>query len=151
MNLEEFSSLIGASGGALLILMTLVQISPIKINPWSAVGRIIGKTLNAAVLNEIGDVKNTVKETQDRLDEHIRIDDKRDADFHRQRILQFNNELLRDIPHTKEDFMDILGHIDDYERYCADHPEYRNNIAVHAVKNIEDVYDKRMMKHDFLL
>ena len=31
-----------ASGGALLLFLTLVQITPIKVNPWSAVGKIIG-------------------------------------------------------------------------------------------------------------
>lgn len=150
MDLGNIYSYIGSGGGILLILMTLVQIAPIQINPWSAIGRAIGRVLNGDVLHEIGDVKTTVKETQDRLDAHIRVDDKRDADFHRQRILQFSNELLRDIPHTKEDFMDILGHIDDYERYCAEHPEYRNNMATHAIKSIETTYDKRMEKHDFL-
>ena len=35
-----------AGGGAALLLMTLVQIAPIKINPWSAVARGIGKTMN---------------------------------------------------------------------------------------------------------
>jgi len=150
MELNDIISLAGKGGGLLLILLTIIQITPIQINPWSAIGRAIGKALNSDVLHEIGDVKTTVKNTQDRLDEHIRIDDKRDADTHRQRILQFNNELLRDIPHTKEDFVDIMGQIDDYERYCTDHPDYRNNMAVHAIKNIEKVYDERMEKHDFL-
>ena len=35
-----------AGGGAALLLMTLVQIAPIKVNPWSAVARGIGKTMN---------------------------------------------------------------------------------------------------------
>lgn len=30
-------------GGLLLILMTLVQIAPIKINPWSALAKQLGK------------------------------------------------------------------------------------------------------------
>ena len=46
------------------------------------------------------------------LDEHIAVDDERAADMHRMRILQFNNELLRSIPHTREDFIEILLEID---------------------------------------
>ena len=101
-------------GGVVLVLMTLIQIAPIKINPWSAIGRVFNK-----------DVLNIVKETRKVLEEHIRIDDERDADSHRQRILQFNNELLRDIPHTKEDFTEVLAEIDEYEKYCREHPDYK--------------------------
>lgn len=98
----------------------------------------------------MGEVKTAAQETRDRLDEHIRMDDERDADSHRQRILQFNNELLRDIPHTKEDFTEVLAEIDTYERYCATHPNYKNNRAVHAIAHISKVYDERLEKHDFL-
>ena len=126
-------------GGGLPILLTLIQIIPIKINPWSAIGRVFNK-----------DVLNEVRETRQALEEHIRIDDERDADSHRQRILQFNNELLRDIPHTKEDFTEVLAEIDDYEKYCRDHPDYKNNRAVHAIAHIGKVYDERLEKHDFL-
>ena len=74
----------------------------------------------------------------------------RNADFHRSKILRFNNELLRDIPHTQEDFIEILHEIDLYEKYCDTHPEYENNRATHAVANIKRVYDERLVKHDFL-
>ena len=40
-----------AGGGAALLLMTLVQIAPIKINPWSAVARGIGKTMNKDMMD----------------------------------------------------------------------------------------------------
>lgn len=87
---------------------------------------------------------------QESLDRHIRLDDERNADSHRTRILQFNNELLRDIPHTQEDFIEILAEIDFYEDYCKTHPEYKNHRCVHAIANIGRVYDERLRKHDFL-
>lgn len=137
-------------GGVLLVLLTVIQIAPIKVNPWSAIARLLGKAINADVLQELDDVKGDVKETQKTLDEHIRMDDERNADGHRQRILQFNNELLRDIPHTEEDFIEVLGEIDIYEDYCKTHPEYKNNRAIHAIAHIGKVYDERLEKHDFL-
>ena len=137
-------------GGVLLVLLTVIQIAPIKVNPWSAIARLLGKAINADVLKELDDVKGEVKETQKTLDEHIRIDDERNADSHRQRILAFNNELLRDIPHTEEDFIEVLGEIDFYEDYCKTHPEYKNNRAIHAIAHISRVYDERLEKHDFL-
>lgn len=130
-------------GGILLILMTIVQISPIKINPWSALANAIGRAFNADVLKELDGVKRD-------LAAHVKVDDERNADEHRARILRFNNELLRDIPHTKEEFIDVLADIDFYERYCETHKDYKNNRAVHAIANISRVYDERLQKHDFL-
>ena len=137
-------------GGLLLLLMTVIQIAPIKINPWSAIAKWLGKAINTDVLHELDDVKKGQKDTKEALEEHIRMDDERNADSHRQRILQFNNELLRDIPHTEEDFIEILAEIDFYEDYCQTHPEYKNNRAIHAIGHIGRVYDERLQKHDFL-
>ena len=137
-------------GGLLLLLMTVIQIAPIKINPWSAVAKWLGKAINADVLHELNDVKSAQKDTREALDEHIRMDDERNADYHRQRILAFNNELLRDIPHTQEDFIEVLAEIDFYEDYCKAHPKYKNNRAAHAIAHIGRVYDERLQKHDFL-
>lgn len=131
------------SGVGLVVILSLIQIAPIKIDPWSAIGRMIGRAINGDVLKEI-------KDTKAELDKHIKVDDERNADLHRARILQFNNELLRDIPHTREDFIEVLAEIDHYERYCETHPEYQNNRAVHAISNIGRVYDERLKKHDFL-
>lgn len=139
-----------ASGGSVILLLTLVQITPIKINPWSAIARAIGRAFNGDVMRALDEVKAEQKASRSRLDEHIRMDDEHNADQHRARILRFNNELVRDIPHTKEEFIDILADIDSYERYCKDHQDYKNNRAVHAIANIERVYDERLQKHDFL-
>lgn len=140
MNIQE---LIACGGSLTLLAMTVVQIAPLKINPWSALAKAFGKAINADVLKELEIVKFG-------LANHIRMDDERNADEHRARILAFNNELLRDIPHTKEEFIDILADIDHYERYCKAHPDYENNRAIHAIGNISRVYDERLQKHDFL-
>lgn len=140
MNLKEI--LLGG-GGLLLALLTLVEIAPIKINPWSAIAKAIGRAINSEIMNELKAVKAD-------LADHVRKDDERSADEYRSRILRFNNELLRDIPHTKEEFIDVLADIDQYERYCREHENYRNNRAVHAIANISRVYDDRLREHDFL-
>ena len=134
MSIQE---LLASGGGALLILMTLVEIAPVKINPWSWMAKAIGRAMGLEAIEK-------------KLDSHIRADDERNADWHRARILQFNTELLRNILHTEEDFNEIMYNIDCYERYCAEHPEYKNSRAVHAIANIGRVYDEREEKHDFL-
>ena len=121
----------------------VIQISPIKINPWSWVAKKIGMAVNADISCELSEISQ-------KLDNHITMDDRRTADGHRARILHFNNELLRSINHTKEEFIEVLAEIDAYEFYCKEHPEYPNNRAVLAIENIRDNYRERLQKHDFL-
>ena len=115
---------------------------------FAAIGRALGKALNGAVIEKLDKMEEAQAETRRLLDEHIRVDDERNADLHRTYILRFNMELRRGIQHTDEDFSEILYNIKCYEQYCKDHPEYQNNRAVHAIKHIENVYDERMDRID---
>ncbi len=139
----KLTEIIAAGGGLLAAVMTLLQIAPIKLNPWSWMAKAIGRAINGEVLAKLGQV-------EERLDKHITMDDRRTADGHRSRILHFNNELLRDLPHTKEEFIEVLAEIDAYESYCRDHKDYPNNRAVLAIDNIRSTYKDRLKKHDFL-
>lgn len=130
-------------GGVLVVLLTLVQIAPVKVNPWSAIAKAVDRAVNADVAKELCEIKK-------KLDDHVTMDDRRTADGHRTRILHFNNELLRSIDHTEEEFNEVLAEIDAYEEYCEEHPEYPNNRAVLAIENIRSNYKERLQKHDFL-
>lgn len=147
MSMQE---ILFGGGGLAAILLTLLQLAPIEVNPWSAMAKAIGRAINADVLKELEEVKAGQAKTQKKLDDHIRVDDERNADAHRTRILQFNNELLREIDHTREDFIEVLSEIDFYEKYCDAHRDYQNNRAVCAIENIRRVYMDRLQKHDFL-
>ncbi len=140
MTLSEF---LLSGGGLLFALLSLVEVAPVKWNPWSALAKALGRAVNADLLRELSATKAA-------LEEHIRLDDERNADGHRAKILAFNTELLRGIDHTREDFIEVLAEIDQYESYCRAHPDYKNNRARHAVANIGRVYDDRLAKHDFL-
>lgn len=137
-------------GVGLVAILSLVEIAPVKINPWRAVARAIGRAINGEVLESVEDVKRAQRDTRKALDEHIQSDDERNADTLRMRVLHFNNELLRGDRHTREDFIEILAVIDAYEQYCKNHPNYRNNRASHAIANIGRVYDERLKLRDFL-
>ena len=62
-----------------LVLLSLIEVSPIKINPWSRLAKIIGHALNAEVLEQ-------QKQTQKKLEEHIQVDDERNANLLRTQI-----------------------------------------------------------------
>ena len=110
MNLLE---IITGGGISLFVLLTIIQIAPVKINPWGAIANAFGRAVNAEVLKELAEMKATQKETREKLEAHIDMDDERMADVHRTRILHFNNELLREIDHTKEEFIEALADIDE--------------------------------------
>lgn len=129
--------IITSGGGALFAVSVLVQIAPVKINPWSWIARAIGRAMGIEAIEK-------------KLDAHITMDDRRNADGHRARILRFNNELLQNRPRTKEEFIETLSEIDDYEKYCVDHPEYPNNRATLAIENIRRTYMDRLKQRDFL-
>lgn len=137
---------------------TLLQISPIKINPWSWIGKMLKwiwrafcRSLNADVLDKLSVMEVKQTETEQKLDKHIKLDDEREADKVRASILHFNNELFRFIPHTEEEFVEILFKIDWYNNFCKTHEDYKNSRAMHAIANIERVYDERLEKHDFII
>ena len=142
--------LIRAGGGVVLILMTLVQITPVRINPWSTIGRIIGNTMNKDVMENLETVKSDVKNLKEKHEELRNRMDKDDADECRTRILRFADELRRGVEHSEEFFNQILDDISDYERYCSEHPEYKNSKAVNAIAKIDKVYQKCMEEHSFL-
>lgn len=139
----DILELLLGGGGIAALLLTIVQISPIKVNPWSAMFRAIGRAINAEVLER-------VEALQNKLDGHIKSEDAGNADRKRAFILAFNRQLMNGEKHTREDFWEVLSAIDDYHKYCDAHPEYPNSRAVHAIHNIGRVYDERQRKNDFL-
>ena len=56
-----------ASGGALLLFLTIVQIVPIKVNPWSAFGKVIGKGMRAIGKSMNKDVMDKLESVQEEL------------------------------------------------------------------------------------
>jgi len=135
MNLSDL--IIGVTGGGcgLLVLLTLVQIAPIKFNPWSVIAKKIGRAMNGEVIAKVEQLGIDLKDLRDLCDE-------READSCRTRILHFNDELLHHVSHSKEHFDHILIDISKYEIYCDTHPDYKNNIANLAIERIKHTYSK---------
>ena len=148
--LSELGVVLPWGFGILLVLSGFVEFSKIKVNPWSAVVKWLGRCINADVLQKLDAVNTELAETKKKLDEHVTMDDERNIDLHRAMILRFNTELIRGLKHTEEDFNEIMYNITCYERYCETHPDYPNNRAVRAIKNINRVYDELMKTGGFL-
>ena len=135
--------MIGTSTGGLFILLTLIQITPIKINPWTAIATAIGNAINKDIKKDIVSIKDEIINIKNEANE-------RDAISSRVRILRFNDELLQNVDHTKDYFDQILSDIDRYEKYCNEHPHFKNNMTLLAVENIKKCYQNCLAKHKFL-
>ena len=123
----------------LVIVMSLVEISPIKINPWSW----LGNMLNKGILAKLEKVEKDVAEVKREVGESTAVTS-------RYRILRFDDEILHDIRHSKEHFDQILLDIDVYEKFCEEHPDFKNNLAVMAIKHIKEIYQKCSRENSFL-
>ena len=110
MTLETIKEIGIYGGGILLILMTLVQISPIKIDPWSWLGRIIGRAINGEVLEKVETLtKDVAKNKAD--------DDEQWASLSRTHILRFGDEIRHGVIHSKEHFDQVLLDIKNAARF----------------------------------
>lgn len=143
MTLETIKQIGLYGGGVLVILFTLIQVAPIKINPWSWLGRTIGRAINGEVLEKMEAL------TQDVRDNKADDDDKW-ASLSRSHILAFGDEIRLGIDHSKERFDQIMLDIDEYKKYCEDHPSYKNEKAPVTIDLIERTYRKCLEENKFL-
>lgn len=121
----------------------IVQVSPIKINPWTWVARSIGRAINAELIEKVDKLDKRINQ----MEEH---DAEREAKSARIRILRFGDECKQQLRHSQEHFDQIIDDIDQYETYCATHPNFKNNKAVLTISIIKDAYRKRIAANDFL-
>lgn len=141
----------------LVIMSLLVEITPIKLNPWSWILGKLGKAFNGPVMKEIdgikieiGSVKKEVTDIKKDVGD-IRDEAKeREATNRRTRILEFGDEILHEVDYSKEHWDQILLDITEYENYCDEHIHYMNNVAKATIRHIKDMYDKHLREDSFL-
>lgn len=102
--------------------------------------------------------EEAIKKTDARIDKmqatqdkHIREYEDDNARNRRYRILRFYDELCEGRKHSESHFEDILSDIDEYERYCVKHPDYKNNRGKVAMEYITDCYHRIKAKGGFLI
>ncbi len=154
---DVIKAIAGGSTATLIAVMTIVQLSPIKINPWSFIGKIfgkiarkIGKAINSELYEKVEQLEakienicTEVKSVKDDISETKAIDC-------RTRILHFGDEVLHRQKHTKEHFDEILKDIKTYEIYCKNHPSFPNHTTVLTSKRIKEIYEECLKNGDFL-
>lgn len=141
--------------GIVLCLLTLIQISPLKIDPWSWLARKIGNALNQDVIKKQEEMQHESKEYQKNNDEQIRgiknSMERKSIEDARNRILRFGDEIKsKQIRHSQEYYVQILADITEYEGYCKQHPDFKNERTIITDKLIKDSYEQHLKNNDFL-
>lgn len=110
-----------------------------------------------AIVTIIPSIRSNRKETQKSidalkktLDDHIKEDEDEKARAQRYRILRFYDEMCEGKNHSESHFEDVLDDIDNYERYCSTHPNFRNSRGTAAMEYIKETYHKVKSKGGFL-
>ena len=136
--------------GITAVVLTLVEITPVKINPWSAIARGIGRAFNQSVLQRMDETDRRIATMEADLRSIKSKSAEQAAILCRARILRFGDEVLHGQRHTKDHFDQILLDIRDYDAYCAQHREFENNITGLTSERIKRVYFARLERNDFL-
>ena len=108
------------------------------------IGKMFGrKSANEAIMSELQDIRSELASVR----EEARKDR---AVTSRVRILDFCDDLQVGRKHSKDSFDQVMSDITEYNRYCVNHPEFKNNQTATTVNYISEVYRERLQKHDFI-
>ena len=108
------------------------------------------KASNDEMRKQLDENNRRVAVVQSTLDAHIREDEDEKARNQRYRILRFYDELCEDREHSESHFEDILDDIDDYEKYCDSHTDFKNSRGKVAMEHIKTVYGQLKPNGKFL-
>ena len=110
---------------ALILLLSLNQISPLKLNPWDRIFGWIGKKTQGELHKQITDIW---------------------ISSHRQSILTFARECRANIHHDAEEWNHILSLADEYEVYCSTHA-VSNGVVKADTRYVRDLYQELSREH----
>lgn len=131
-------------------ILTLVEVTPIKIDPWSSLAAWIGKKLNADITKKVTEQSDALQEIKQQTTDLADQLEKKDAEDARNHILRFGDEVKNKIRHSEEYFNQILDDITKYEKYCDTHPQFQNAKTTVTKEIIKEVYAKCVRENDFL-
>ena len=108
---------LGWTGAAILLLLSLIQISPVRLDPWDRIFAWVGGKLN-------GNLQKQVREIW--------------INMHRQAILQFARECRAGQEHSEEEWSHVLNVADEYEQYC------QKNSVINGVVKQDTLYIRQL-------
>jgi hypothetical protein len=123
---------VGFTVVVVMALLSLVQISPIKLNPWDTILKWLGKKLNGGLEERMGCLQKHVQDLW--------------IANHRQSILTFARECRTNIAHDPEEWSNILNLCEEYELYAIEH-SVRNGVVRENTRYIRELYQQLSRDH----
>ena len=147
MTIQEIAESIVADRGPIILIivamMTFVEVTPIKLNPWSAIFGWFGKKLNKEVIDKIDIMEK-------RLDTHIKDSEQQELRSRRTCILDFSSSVIRGVNYHREKFDFMINECDQYEEYCKKN-DIKNGVAEASIAEIRRIYKEHLRNNDFLV
>lgn len=136
-----------------LILSVFIQISPIKINPWSKLFKWIGKIITEESNKKIDSLETSINETNTKVElETTAIKasiNENEKDRIRWEVLDFANSCRNGRLHTEEEFKHIISLNDKYT-ILLKLTNDKNGVFESNYKYIKELYEERLKTNDFL-
>lgn len=114
---------------------TLVEIVPIKINPWKSLFKWVGNCINGDLQKDVSELKRDFEETK--------------AQDKRWHILNFANSCRNGKLHSKDEWQHVMSELSEYENY-TDKKGITNGVIEEDAKYLRELYQERNKKNDFL-
>jgi hypothetical protein len=141
--MQQVVEWIGKNLWSIVIIVSIfIQITPIKINPWSALFKWIGKTITGNACNKIDGLIDKVE----KIEKDVKTNEK---DRIRWEILDFANSCRNNRKHTRDEFQHIVALNDKYKRLLSETND-SNGVFEVEYNYIQDMYAERLEKNDFL-
>ena len=86
--------------------------------------------------------RDHTKELESKIDKLSERIDENAAILARTHILRFSDELKNGVHHSGEYFRQQLDDCDTYNRFCEDHPTFKNSYTATADKHIKETYER---------
>lgn len=132
----------GLAAAVITVLGVFIEISPIKINPLTALFRWAGNALNGNTSKQLNSMTRQLDDISDRIDK-IEINDMRST------LLDFANSCMNKRSHTKEEFEHMIDLHTQYEDTISK-KSMRNGRVDLAFKYISDLYTECLNDNSFL-
>lgn len=134
-------TLIGATG--------LIQLVPIKINPWTKLIKWVGKTVNHDLEIKVNGLEAKIDSIESKVgDLSDEVIDER-VQTKRRYILDFTNSCRQGRLHTKEEWNHCLDELREYEAYCREN-EIPNGVVEESSIWLKRRYQTHLDNDDFL-
>ena len=124
---------------ALVGILSLIQIAPIKVNPWDSMLGWVGSKINAGIKGQLEAVRLQADSQQEEFREFW-------IDYQREAILRFSRECSQEIPHSREEWNHILDIIRRYESFCVKH-DIANGVIEENSSYLRDLHKQLLQEH----